>query len=94
MSCQRCGRDTCVCADPDFEDAVCDRDRDTIIRVIAERNQLKSDLAVAREKLGDIADIAHAGGLVGMNESEAITTIRRLTIPNWRDAATGGEGKS
>ncbi len=44
MSCQRCGREPCVCSDPDFEDCVCDRDRDAIIRLIEERNTMRAAL--------------------------------------------------
>ncbi len=44
--CDKCGRsDGCVCDDPAFEDAVCDRDRDAIIEQITKRRQLERELA-------------------------------------------------
>lgn len=41
-------------------------------------------LAEAKKTLEMIADIAHSGGLVKMTPNEALITIRRLTIGNWR----------
>jgi hypothetical protein len=33
--------------------------------------------------LKEIAEIAHNGGLCGLNEADALTSIRRLTLPYW-----------
>jgi len=47
-----CGVKPCVCDDPDFEDAACDRDRDTIIRLMAERNRLREVARIAKRWAG------------------------------------------
>jgi len=36
-----------------------------------------------------VAEIAHAGGLEGLTEGEALCRIRRLSLPWWRKAKTG-----
>jgi hypothetical protein len=43
------------------------------------------------ERLRAVANIAHAGGLQGMSEGDALTAIRRLTIDHWTAHGKGGE---
>jgi len=40
-------------------------------------------VAVSEERLFRIASIAHAGGISGMTEGDALNSIRRLSIPWW-----------
>lgn len=60
----------------------------------------RADAAEARERelrdtLARIASIAHAGGLHGMSESEALVAIRRSTLKHWSAAAQpASEGRA
>lgn len=47
--CGCCGLDSCVCDDRDFNDAVRERDLDTIIMLIAQRNEARACLAEAMQ---------------------------------------------
>jgi hypothetical protein len=33
--------------------------------------------------LEDIADVAHAGGIAGLTEHEALCAVRKLTLSHW-----------
>lgn len=41
----------------------------------------------SNQTLRHIAVISHSGGLAGLSESDALTTIRRLSIPHWDKTA-------
>ena len=71
--CGCCGLEECVCKDPAFEDCVREKDRDSIIYLIAERRKLRDVLKRIEEyghkypgygytrAAGVCADMAKAG---------------------------------
>jgi hypothetical protein len=55
---------------------------DACIRAIA--SALSQQPAAVDEAMRKVAAIAHSGGLLGLEEGEALTAIRRLSLPYWQ----------
>ncbi len=50
---------------------------------IKRNHKLKQELTKEQEVLKQISKIAHEGGIIGLNQFDALMLIRRLTLPYW-----------